>query len=64
MTANKPQEIYHYTTGRCFLGIVADGVIKPATAFAPLGEPPVVWFTFRLCSKISCPFSSTDINAA
>jgi hypothetical protein len=46
MAANKPQEIYHYTTGRCFLSIVADGVIKPATSFAPLGKPPVVWFTF------------------
>jgi hypothetical protein len=46
MTASKPPEIYHYTTGRRFLSIVADGAIEPATVFAPLGGPPVVWFTF------------------
>jgi hypothetical protein len=40
------QEIYHYTTGQCFIKIVQEGCIKPATTGVPDGEKPGVWFTF------------------
>lgn len=45
MKTNKPQEIYHYTTGRRFIGIIQDGAIKPSTAFVAKGERAAVWFT-------------------
>src|SRR5262245_46404644 len=45
--ADKPQEIYHYTTGQCFYRIVEDGVIKLATAGVPKGERPAVWFAIN-----------------
>jgi hypothetical protein len=47
MIANRPQEVYHYTTGQCFRHIVADGVIKPAVVGVPAGDPPVVWLTIN-----------------
>lgn len=43
------RELYHYTTGQCFAGIVADGAIKPATAFIADSERPAVWLT--LCGE-------------
>lgn len=36
---------WHYTTGDCARGILSDGVIRPATAFVPAGEIPIVWFS-------------------
>lgn len=36
---------WHYTVGLCWAEIVKDGVIKPATAFVPPGEKPIVWFS-------------------
>ena len=37
--------LWHYTTGTCFLQIVDDGMIRPATAFIAPGERPIVWFS-------------------
>lgn len=39
--------VYHYTKGPWLFAIIADGLIKPATAFIPKGERPAVWFTAR-----------------
>jgi hypothetical protein len=36
---------YHYTTGHCVTKILAEGFIRPATAFVPKCERPIVWFT-------------------
>jgi hypothetical protein len=36
---------WHYTTGNRLRAIFTDGVIKPATAFVPMSERPVVWFS-------------------
>ena len=36
---------WHYTTGQCAVQIIRDGVIKPATAYVPEGERPIVWFS-------------------
>ena len=37
--------IYHYTIARHAASILRDGVIRPATAFIPKGERPIVWFS-------------------
>lgn len=37
--------VWHYTVGSCLRSIWKDGVIKPATAFVPKYERPVVWFS-------------------
>ncbi len=38
--------VWHYTHGdRAFLGILKDGMIRPATAFVPAGELPITWFS-------------------
>jgi hypothetical protein len=37
--------VWHYTTGEKLYQIVRDSVIKPATAFVPIGERPIVWFS-------------------
>src|SRR5262245_9462585 len=39
------QRVFHYTIGAKLPAILADGVIRPATAFVPDGERPVVWFS-------------------
>jgi hypothetical protein len=36
---------WHYTTGENLSLILRDRFIKPATAFVPLGERPIVWFS-------------------
>jgi hypothetical protein len=45
MKANMPREVYHYTTGQRFIGIIQDGAIKPSMAFVAKGERAAVWFT-------------------
>lgn len=37
--------VWHYTKGRLLPAILADGLIKPATAFVPVNEKPIVWFS-------------------
>ena len=37
--------MYHYTIGERLVSILKDGLIKPATAFVPKNERPVVWFS-------------------
>ena len=36
---------FHYTTGYCFEKIVVDQSLKPATAFVPRNEKPILWFS-------------------
>ena len=36
---------WHYTTGDCVAGIRESREIRPATAYIPANEKPVVWFT-------------------
>jgi hypothetical protein len=38
---------WHYTKAVHVRSILRDGVIRPATAFLPEGETPVVWFSTR-----------------
>ena len=43
---HEPTEMrWHYTTGTCFLQIVAEGAIRPSTAYVPRGERSIVWFS-------------------
>lgn len=37
--------LYHYTIGIRMKNILAEGVIRPATAHVPKGERAVVWFS-------------------
>jgi hypothetical protein len=37
--------LWHYTVGMKMPAIVRSGVLKPAVAFVPEGEIPVVWFS-------------------
>jgi hypothetical protein len=37
--------IWHYTIGKHMKSILADGVIKPATAGVARGQRPIVWFS-------------------
>lgn len=39
--------VWHYTVGIRYQLIERDGVIKPATAFVPQGEKPIVWFSLN-----------------
>lgn len=36
---------WHYTVGVRFREIMAEGLIRPATAMVPAGERPAVWFS-------------------
>jgi hypothetical protein len=38
--------VYHYTTGQNFHRIVGMGAILPAVDYVPLGEKPIVWFSY------------------
>lgn len=40
---------WHYTVGQRLERIRQDGVIRPATAFVPGNERPIVWFTLADC---------------
>jgi len=37
--------LWHYTKGVHLAKILADGFIRPATAFVDPGEKPIVWFS-------------------
>jgi hypothetical protein len=37
--------LWHYTCGLRLAPILADGAIKPATAYVPVGAKPAVWFS-------------------
>jgi hypothetical protein len=37
--------LWHYTVGQWLRLILRDGLIRPATAFLPPDEKPVVWFS-------------------
>lgn len=39
--------LWHYTVGRYFESILADGYIKPTTAYITPGERPAVWFSLN-----------------
>jgi hypothetical protein len=39
--------VWHYTIGKRFAQIMADGAIKPATAHVPKDERPIVWFSLN-----------------
>lgn len=41
------RRLFHYTTGECFINILADGQIKLATERITKDEKPVVWFSFN-----------------
>jgi hypothetical protein len=38
--------VWHYTTGQNFQMIVDTGAILPAVDYVPLGERPIVWFSY------------------
>jgi hypothetical protein len=37
--------IWHYTVDECFVSIMENELIRPATAYVPAGEKPIVWFS-------------------
>ncbi|HXT60968.1 MAG TPA: hypothetical protein VN699_20175 [Pirellulales bacterium] len=42
-----PQLIFHYTLRQHYQGMLRDGAIQPATAYAPQAKRAAVWFTSR-----------------
>jgi len=45
--ASDKKRLFHYTVGTFIESIKNDGCIKPATAFVPKNEKPVVWCTYK-----------------
>jgi hypothetical protein len=47
MPANSSVRLFHYTNHIRWKMILSDKVIETATLFVPVGQKPVVWFSFR-----------------
>ena len=44
-TPSDSQMLFHYTTGDRLTLILRDGLVRPATAYVPSSETPVVWLS-------------------